>query len=382
MRISQVHIIGKTNLHQILIENGKIIAIREGEMNYGGPEIRFTDAVAFPGLINSHDHLDFNVFPQLGNRIYKNYKEWGDDIDVKNKEEINAVLKVPKPLRIQWGLYKNLLCGVTTVVDHGEKSNPKPGLLSVFHDCYSLHSLQYEKNWKWKLNNPLAKNKPYVIHVGEGTDAAAGKEIDQLIKNNLFKKKLIAVHGVAMKPAQAKALNALVWCPASNYFLLDATADVDTLKQKTDIVFGTDSTLSAGWNIWEQLRLARNQKGLTEAELFEAITNKAAMVWKLNDRGSLEAGKLADIIVASAKDGGMGSFYSIDPGDILMVVHHGEVVLFDSSVQDQLTHIDTSGFSRILLGGNCKFVKGDLPALIGEIRKFYPEAYFPVGIPL
>ncbi|HVW16604.1 MAG TPA: hypothetical protein VHB54_22430, partial [Mucilaginibacter sp.] len=36
--------------------------------------------VIFPGLINSHDHLDFNLFPALGDRRYQNYTEWGEYI--------------------------------------------------------------------------------------------------------------------------------------------------------------------------------------------------------------------------------------------------------------------------------------------------------------
>ena len=52
----------------------------------------------FPGLINSHDHLDFNLFPQTGNRIYNNYTEWGKDIQYQNKETINAVLKIPQQI--------------------------------------------------------------------------------------------------------------------------------------------------------------------------------------------------------------------------------------------------------------------------------------------
>ena len=47
----------------------------------------------FPGLINSHDHLDFNLFPQTGNRIYNNYTEWGRDIHEQNKEAISASFK-------------------------------------------------------------------------------------------------------------------------------------------------------------------------------------------------------------------------------------------------------------------------------------------------
>src|SRR4051812_44984503 len=73
-------------------------------------QLHFSDALVFPGLINSHDHLDFNLFPQLGKRIYQNYTEWGAYIHKQFKQEIANVLQVPPALRIQWGIYKNLLC--------------------------------------------------------------------------------------------------------------------------------------------------------------------------------------------------------------------------------------------------------------------------------
>jgi hypothetical protein len=54
-------------------------------------QLVFDNAVVFPGLINSHDHLDFNLFPQLGHHIYHNYTEWGDHIHRNYKTEIDAV---------------------------------------------------------------------------------------------------------------------------------------------------------------------------------------------------------------------------------------------------------------------------------------------------
>src|SRR5437868_3648299 len=87
----------------------------------GGVYLNGNGYLAFPGLINSHDHLDFNLFPPLGNRKYNNYVEWGEDIHAQNKQEIAAVLKIPQSLRTQWGVYKNLLNGITTVVNHGQQ---------------------------------------------------------------------------------------------------------------------------------------------------------------------------------------------------------------------------------------------------------------------
>src|SRR3954471_1257170 len=79
-------------------------------------KLNFDDALVLPGLINSHDHLDFNLFPTFGATIYKNYIEWATNIHGSYKDEIAAVLQVPEELRVQWGIYKNLLAGITTVV--------------------------------------------------------------------------------------------------------------------------------------------------------------------------------------------------------------------------------------------------------------------------
>ncbi|WP_216351052.1 hypothetical protein, partial [Mucilaginibacter polytrichastri] len=132
----------------------------------------FDNAIVFPGLINSHDHLDFNLFPQFGDRFYQNYTEWGAQIHRQYKEQIKQVLQVPQQLRAAWGVYKNLLAGVTTVVDHSD--GPGPGyqtdLINVVQAYHCLHSVQFEKRWKWKLNNPMKFNYPYVIHTGEGID--------------------------------------------------------------------------------------------------------------------------------------------------------------------------------------------------------------------
>jgi cytosine/adenosine deaminase-related metal-dependent hydrolase len=132
----------------ILIEGEVIKALTTGEevtpYTTDRLELNFENALVFPGLINSHDHLDFNSFPQLGNKVYNNYVAWGRDIHKQNGDTINSVLKIPKALRIQWGIYKNLLNGITTVVNHGTKLETETTLLNIFEDCSVLHSVQFE----------------------------------------------------------------------------------------------------------------------------------------------------------------------------------------------------------------------------------------------
>jgi cytosine/adenosine deaminase-related metal-dependent hydrolase len=365
----------------IHIHNGVIKAIDTGAgVIPGATHVYFENAMAFPGLINSHDHLDFNLFKQTGNRIYNNYTEWGTDIHSTNKEEINTVMAIPYELRLQWGLYKNLIAGVTTVVEHGKKINVSDDLITVFQNCYNLHSVGFEKGWQVKLNRPFVKNIPFVIHAAEGTDTAANKEIDRLLKWNFLKRKLIAVHGVAMNTKQANGFAALVWCPVSNFFLLNKTAAVEELKNSTAVVLGTDSTLTAGWNIWDHLRLAREQNALTDLELFNAVTKTPAAVWQLQAKGDLCKNAIADIVVAKVASASAASFYGINPDDILLVLHKGDIRLFDASMKEQLFNsgVPENKFTKILLGTATKYVWGNVAELLQQIKKYYPGASFPV----
>jgi cytosine/adenosine deaminase-related metal-dependent hydrolase len=366
----------------IRIKNGKIEQILSGNCHGQTEEndLTFENAIVFPGLINSHDHLDFNLYPALGSKTYPNYTEWGKHLHQTYNDIINQVQQVPEHLRIQWGIYKNLLCGVTTVVNHGKQIDAAADLLTVYQDCQSIHSVQFEKKWRFALNNLLKKNLAAVVHCGEGTDTSSLQEISELARWNLLNRAMIAVHGVAMNESQAAAFKALVWCPESNYFLLNRTAPVNRLKKHLPILFGTDSTLTGSWNIWQHIRLARRARFLTDGELYDSLTVNPANLWKLN-AGVIEKGKYADLVIAREKKDANNAhaFFSTDPQDILAVIHKGSIVLFDEELKPQLPWINDSAYSRISNNGSYKYVKGDLPALMTEIKQYYPRAGFPVS---
>ncbi len=367
----------------ILIKGETIQSVSESIKDSVETKIEFKGALVFPGLINSHEHLDFNLFPKLGNRIYNNYVEWGDDIHEQNKEVIDKVLKVPLKLRITWGMYKNLLNGVTTVVNHGPQLPIGEGFITVLQEKfpYALHSIQLDKKWRYKLNFPFLAKHPFVIHIGEGADDMAKKEIDTLLKWNLLKRELIGIHAIALNEKQAAKFKAIIWCPDSNYFLVGQTAPINKLKKSTQILFGTDSNVSSSWNLWEHLRLAREQKMVTDEELFNMLTVAAAKVWQLPHAGIIEKGYNADIIVGRHKAGlqGMNAWYNLNPEDILLVMHKGGICLFDEELHTQLSkQIELKNFCKVFISGNCKYVLGDIPRLMAQIREYYPEASFPI----
>jgi cytosine/adenosine deaminase-related metal-dependent hydrolase len=397
IRLNDLRMPGQEGMIDLVIADGKIVAVlargedASGMEDASRPEdasgtvagqtegISFDGALVFPGLINSHDHLDFNLFPLLGNRVYTNYRQWGPDIQSNQSSVIRDVLKVPRNLRIAWGIYKNLLNGFTTVINHGDELPVDDPLIDVFQQCHCLHSVGFDKYWKWKLNRPLAGRRPFVLHVGEGTDALAWQEIDQLIRWNLFKRPLIGVHGVAMNEEQANAFRALVWCPTSNYFLLNRTAPVARLKERVPILFGTDSTLTGGWNGWQQIRQAREEEAMTDPELLATLTKAPAAAWGLTDRGEIAVGKVADLVIARPKAGhrGMDAFFGLDPEDLLLVIHHGRIRVFDQTLLGPLTAMGLPATDFCATGQGGKYVEGDLPGLMEEIRGYYPEMAFP-----
>lgn len=370
---------------KIQVSNGKIARVTSAAVSdvvMDELQITFKDAIVFPGLINSHDHLDFNLFPQLGERTYNNYSEWGAYIHKEYKDEIAAVLKIPLALRLQWGIYKNLICGVTTVVNHGSQGYMADKLITIFDKKHDLHSVGFDKQWKLRLNNVLKRNLSVVIHAGEGTDKAAGEEIDKLIHNNYLHRKLIAIHGVAMQPKQARHFKALVWCPESNYFLLNNTAPVNELKQHTKILFGTDSTLTGHWDIWQHIRLAQKTALLSNEDLYKTLHYNSGKVWGI-DTGELAAGKDADIVIAkiNSNKSSTDNFFALTPADLLLVMHKGNIRLVDKSLYPQIKDSLKSNFSLVKIGGSYKYVEGDLGGLIKSIQVHLPQASFPVEIP-
>src|SRR5437588_6657683 len=64
------------------------LGIRPGK---GETEIDCSNCFIYPGLINSHEHLEFNLFSRLGEPPYPNAYEWGNDLHRRWKAEIEEI---------------------------------------------------------------------------------------------------------------------------------------------------------------------------------------------------------------------------------------------------------------------------------------------------
>ena len=133
----------------------------------------------------------------------------------------------------------------------------------------------------------------------------------------------------------------------------------------------------------QRASVARTLQQVTDEELLEMITDTPARLWNLN-KGKLQPKKDADIVVLKMKNKspGIKEIFSANPEDILLIVHKGQIRLFDKSLLPQLKTMPVNLFRyhQVNMNENTKFVEGDLPGIIGEIKKYNPTIQFPVEV--
>lgn len=277
---------------EVAVEDGRIVPAG------GGFDLvlAFPEAEVAPGLINAHDHLHRNHYGRLGRPPYPNAYAWAADIQIREAERIAEGRARGRREALLDGAWKNLACGVTTVVHHDpwEPDFEDRFPLKVAH-VPSADSLAMSPDL-----DGLAEAGRFSLHLAEGADARAAGEVDDLAGRGLLRRELIAVHGVGMDEdavARFRASGAaLVWCPSSNLFLFGKTAPDALLAEGTDVLLGSDSRLTGEGDLLDEIRCARALGTLDDERLAGAVGAVAARRLGLPEP-SLEAGSPADLIV-------------------------------------------------------------------------------------
>jgi cytosine/adenosine deaminase-related metal-dependent hydrolase len=242
--------------------------------------IDLKDYFVYPGLTNWHDHLEMNLYPKLGTPPYKNYTEWMKDIYKPKASPLKEIEKTDLDYRLVWGGLKNLISGVTTVYHHNpsRRVNRKKSFPVFVPEIEWAHSLEVEKKFRYK------KDKPFIIHAGEGIDDLAAAETKRLDALGLLHKNTFIVHGISADPDLVNSKEAsLIWCPSSNLYMFERTAAVRSFRK---VFLGTDSTLTGSPALLDEMRVAA--QFISKKEIFEMVKGEGFFVAEKIESDPLE----------------------------------------------------------------------------------------------
>jgi cytosine/adenosine deaminase-related metal-dependent hydrolase len=286
-----------------------------------------------PGLINAHDHLEFNLFPQLGRGPYRNASEWAHDIYHPERSPVREHLQVPKPVRLWWGALKNLLSGVTTVCHHNPYEAEVFGAdfpVRVVRRFSWAHSLDFSPDLAERFRH-APKSMPFVVHCGEGTDRRAHREVQILDRQGALDNRTVIVHGVALTSASVALMQrrrtGLIWCPTSNLRTLGCTVSRAVLQSGLPIALATDSALTAGVDLLDELAVARRY--VSPDRLYGMVTREPAQLLRLPARQL--SGDLTAVQSESRTPAG-----ALLEGSIALVVVRGRIRLIAPDLARQL----------------------------------------------
>jgi len=319
--------------------SGAPLSIRGGRIASspacGAWRLDLRDHLVFPGLINAHDHLHVNAIPPLrAGAPFANSYEWIDAFRAHlDTPEVQAALRVPKAVRLRHGALKNLLAGTTFVAHH----DPWHPVLDQAD--FPIAPLR-DFGWSYTLSGPdygppvresfaaTPSDRPWMIHLAEGTDAIAQAELSQLERLGCIAPNSVLVHGVGFGQRDVSRVidagAAVVWCPRSNLELLGRTLDPLPLCEAGALALGTDSRLSGARDLLDELRDVLHRYGLDAPRLLGLVTSDAARILREPARGRLGEGAPADMVIVADRGGDpIGNLVGIERSGIRAVVRNG-----------------------------------------------------------
>ncbi|MBI4478043.1 MAG: amidohydrolase family protein [Acidobacteria bacterium] len=361
--VGQDAVIGRS----LRIDGPRIASIDNIDSGVASAVIDLENAFVYPGLINAHDHLELNHFPRLKWRTrYENAREWIADFQPRFATDpvIASALSHRLSDRLLIGALKNLLSGVTTVCHHNpiyrELGRRFP--VRIVERFGFSHSLEIDGP---KIRDSFLRTRstqPWIIHAAEGIDEEAAGEVERLQRLGCLGPNTLLVHGVGLTETDRKrALSrgaGLVWCPGSNRFLFERTAEVAEFSGHRRLALGTDSRLSGERDLLQEIKVARELSALPAPALFRAVTCDAAALLRLPAGGRLQPRAPADLVVVpSEHDCPFEALAAANRSDVALTMIGGEPRVADPAMS---ALFETSGIrpARASVDGRPRLLDG------------------------
>jgi 5-methylthioadenosine/S-adenosylhomocysteine deaminase len=394
---------------QVLVVGSLITCVQPGTACAGKPEAagaaKITGSVISPGLIDTHNHILYDVFDDadwLPQQVYQDHTQWpsearyGAMLDVKqclaNDSQgkpgwcANTPYGTPAgSLRCEmdkWGELKGLIAGTTSIVGLPGTSAACFGSLARSIDV-AQNGLGVDKVQASALfppSNPSGvctnftslATTAFLAHVGEGTNAKALSEFATFGSSStpadcLYAPQTAITHGTAFTQAEFKTMAdkgmKLTWSPASNVALYGQTAQIPVaLDQGLTIALAPDWSMGGSQNLLDELRFADTWDNknfgdrLKAKDLVTMATLNGAKVLALDDRiGRIKEGYVADLVVFSGDaNAPYDAIVAATPKEVRLVVIGGIALYGDKDLEPAAPA--TPGCESIDICGAPKFL--------------------------
>ncbi|WP_263418236.1 methyltransferase domain-containing protein [Terriglobus albidus] len=351
------------------------------------PQISLDGYLLLPGLINAHDHLEFGLFPRLGDGTYADAQEWAATIQVRYAEAIALHRSVQREARIQWGALRNLLCGVTSVCHH----NPITGAMrepefpvSVVEEMRWVHSAAFDFAGLQEEAS-IGSGEILIVHAAEGVSERAKQEIEILRALDLLQPSTILVHALAVTPQMITSLIeagvGLIFCPSSNEFLFGTVPAAALIEDFENAALGSDSPLTACGDLLDEAAFVMARYDLPAARLYSLLMENPATMLRLTDgQGKIQIDGRADLI--AVPDRGLSpaeTLRHLTWQDVHFVMRNGVVQL----VAEELVHIlqpsELSAFTGIQVDGRRRWIRADLRPAFEAAAKLQQDGVLRLG---
>lgn len=360
----------------------------------GPADINLNGFLILPGFVNAHDHLQFALFPRMGNPPYRNYIDWGDDIHRSFPEVIATLHAIPKAIRLWWGGIRNLLCGVTTVCHHDPlwpELQREDFPVRVIREYGWAHSLALGGDLR-QARHATPEGRPFIVHACEGIDQIARNELQGLDRLGLLDDTAVLVHGLAMDREGAELIRrrrvSLIVCPSSNKFLYGKVLSTSIFNRIENLALGSDSPLTAEGDLLDEARFAMRLLDISPSTAYQMVTTAPAAILRLGDaQGSLKESGLADLI--AVRDTGQDAadrLKTLSMHDVELVMIGGIVKLVSEDILGRLPLSAKRGLEPLSIDGSIRWLRAPVKALFekteevlgsGEVRLGRRKLLFP-----
>jgi hypothetical protein len=361
----------------VAISGEKIMDVGPFTNAPAGISVIDSNSVIFPGLIDLHNHITWNVFPRWRQNVeFSTRYEW------QQRVAYGIALGTPHAKIFQegaacytnrFGEIKAIVGGATSVAGTLAPSPSKPNdnkcivgmarnldFYSGFYGSevnqeklrYEVFPMQVSLNQVNQIISDLASGKltSYIAHLAEGspTSPNAMREFNMFQSQGMLQKGVSIIHGVALGRSQFKLMAShgvgLIWSPRSNIELYGSTTDVATAKQEgVTIAIAPDWSPSGSDGMIQELKYVatwnegQNPAVFSDAELVAMATSIPAKLARLDDKiGSIRKGLYADLLLIKKSDvNPLQALLRANPADVRLVIINGVSVYGDNDLMNK-----------------------------------------------